>query len=535
MKLTFTIRLISLILTIISLINFVLNNDASVLHELIFLVTLALVGALYWVLHSKMLKPIQQIRSVTKTILKNEGEQQYLEEKDIAQMVSRVVQQAAKADEASMVINALKAGDLTEDISLRAGFTENNLLQSLNAFRLQLQSLKESEKERNWAGEGMAKFVDTLKADYKNETEFYDKLISNIVTYMGANQGGFFIVNNNEAGNDKHLSLVSCYAYERKKFLTKRIEIGQGLLGQAYLEGQTVILRDVPKEYISITSGLGHAIPGYLMIVPLKVNDTVECLIEIASFQEFKPYQVQFLEKVGESIASTVSSMRVSEHTKNLLKETQVYAEQLKAQEEEMRQSMEELTATQEEMARKEKELQRLLSQSTEDQAELKNQMEVIERLKEEGLRESNKMLEYQERYKQDIIEILNQIPAKIFLKDSKGNMVLCNKIVADGYNLPIEKVIGTHDYDHFDAEQVKIWVAQEQEIFQQGKKTFVQEERMHDRLRYLQTTKMPFTIKHLDQVGIMGFQFDVTDTFGAERIEKELREEIAMLRKNQA
>jgi PAS domain S-box-containing protein len=160
----------------------------------------------------------------------------------------------------------------------------------------------------------------------------------------------------------------------------------------------------------------------------------------------------------------------------------------------------------------------------------LNRKLAEIEMLKEQNQRDAMKMLQQQERYKSDIIEMLNQIPAKIFLKDSKGNMVLCNKTVADGYGLPVDKVIGTHDRDHFDLTQVKEWEAHEKQIMALGKKTFVQEERFHDKTRFLKTTKLPFHIQHLGERGIMGFQFDVTDTMSAERLEKELREEIARL-----
>jgi transcriptional regulator with PAS, ATPase and Fis domain len=194
-----------------------------------------------------------------------------------------------------------------------------------------------------------------------------------------------------------------------------------------------------------------------------------------------------------------------TQRNKQLIEQFQQQTEEMRAQEEEMRQNMEELTATQEEMARKEKEISKQLSQSVGDRAELKNKIEEIERIKEDNQRESNNMMELYENYKKDFIEILNQIPAKSYLNDSKGYLVLCNQAMADSYNLPIGKLIGTHDKDHFDAEQAKIWGAQEAEIIREGKKrTYMQEERMNDKVRTFKTTKLPFIIHHLDQIGLM-------------------------------
>ncbi len=43
-----------------------------------------------------------------------------------------------------------------------------------------------------------------------------------------------------EEGDEPFLELKACYAYERKKFITQKVGIGQGLVGQTFLERQTV-------------------------------------------------------------------------------------------------------------------------------------------------------------------------------------------------------------------------------------------------------------------------------------------------------
>lgn len=209
------------------------------------------------------------------------------------------------------------------------------------------------EEKQSWASKGIAEIADILR--HEDDKKIYNSLLTAIVKYVNANQGGLYLLKEDEAG-DNYLELESCYAYERQKFITKRIEIGQGLIGQCYLEKETMILKEIPEEYLCITSGLGEATPTFLVIIPLLQDNNISGVLEIALFKELENYQIDFLNKLGESIASFISTNTLNVKTKKLLEQSQLQMEQLRAQEEEMRQNMEELQATQEEMQRKEKE-----------------------------------------------------------------------------------------------------------------------------------------------------------------------------------
>ncbi|MBL6449826.1 PAS domain-containing protein [Fulvivirga sp. 29W222] len=233
----------------------------------------------------------------------------------------------------------------------------DRLGESLMNMRDSLVEASEREAKEKFVNVGLASIGEILRNNAEDLDILCDKVIEKLVSYMKANQGGIFILNNDDNTDDTYLELTACRAYERKKFMEKRVEVGQGLVGQAAIEKETIYMLDIPEGYLNITSGLGLATPNSLLIVPLKSNEEVVGVIEMASFEEFSPTDIEFLEKVGESIASTIISTKTNQTTKELLEQSRQMTEEMQAQEEEMRQNMEEMQATQEEMGRTQKEL----------------------------------------------------------------------------------------------------------------------------------------------------------------------------------
>ncbi len=232
--------------------------------------------------------------------------------------------------------------------------------QNLNQAKIDEEMRKREDDMRKWANEGLAKFNDILRQSSGNIPELSAIVIRELVHFLNANQGGVFVQNKDD--KTSYLDLVAAYAYGQDKKRQKRILLGEGLVGTAAIEKETIYMTDIPENYISITSGLGGSNPRSLLIVPMKVEDEIFGVIEIASFNEFNSNEIEFAEKVSETIAASLSITGINSRTSELLKQSQRAAEQMAIQEEEMRRSFEELKQTQEESAKREAEMSGILT-----------------------------------------------------------------------------------------------------------------------------------------------------------------------------
>lgn len=310
-----------------------------------------------------MIRPVNTIKNLllqmAKGILPDKGIKEG--EDEIGQMASALNKMVSGLKNISNFAVQVGKGNLESDFEPLS--SEDILGNSLLEMREELKKAAEEEEKRkieddhrNWATQGLAKFAEILRKDNDNLEVLSFNIISELVKYNSANQGGLFLINDDDKDNVV-LELKGCYAYDRQKFMNKNIPIGVGLVGRCVQEKETIFLTDVPGDYINITSGLGKDTPRSLILVPLILNEVVFGVIEMASFKVFEPYQIEFLERIGETIASTISTVKINVQTALLLEQSQQQTEEMASQEEEMRQNMEELQATQEESARREKEL----------------------------------------------------------------------------------------------------------------------------------------------------------------------------------
>ncbi len=247
---------------------------------------------------------------------------------------------------------------------------------SVEAQNRQLQQVAQQENIRRWLSDGLALLGEKINYASQDPSEKCQQVLTGIIQYVQANQGSVYLLNE---GTAPQLEQVASYAYGKKKYLKHTIALGQGLVGQTFLEGETIYLSEIPEDYLRITSGLGDAPPRYLLIVPIKNRQDGQGVLELASFTPFTPHQVELLEKLAGQLAVSLAADRINSKTHQLLLQSQVDTEQVRAQEEEMRQQLEELIAIQENSHRLQNDLLRKDTRISELEAEVARFREAVQ------------------------------------------------------------------------------------------------------------------------------------------------------------
>jgi PAS domain S-box-containing protein len=261
--------------------------------------------------------------------------------------------------------------------------SENDLLgMSLINMRNNLIENERLDKERNWIVRGVAEISEILRM-HDSIDALGDDVIKFILDKIGALQGAFYIVNDDNAQQPPIIEMRASYAYTRRKYLKAKFKFAEGLVGQAAAEKDIVLRTEIPDEYVTITSGiLGDQRPRCILIVPLITNEEVYGVLEFAGLKKFDPSQVKFVQELSLILARTIFNIKVNERTRKLLGESQEMSNELKEKQEVLRQNAEEMQATQEELKRSNQKLEEQIEEVNRTQKRmqllLENASEVI-------------------------------------------------------------------------------------------------------------------------------------------------------------
>jgi GAF domain-containing protein len=243
-----------------------------------------------------------------------------------------------------------KAINENEDLSHQLLLEKQSLEENIEKRTLELREQQgiliahqEKEKLQSWINIGLTKVNDVLSANKNDYKVLSRKVITTLAKYMNVKMGALYVLIDDDL-TEPYLEMVADYGCGNKmKKKNKKIEPDSGLVGSTFSDNQIQHLKDIPNDYFKINSGLGESLPKSLLIVPLSTDDAVYGVIELASFDEFKTIEIEFIKKIAFSIATNLNNVRMNERNINLIQQFQEQAQEIQEKEERMRESLEEL------------------------------------------------------------------------------------------------------------------------------------------------------------------------------------------------
>src|SRR5262245_15130850 len=266
------------------------------------------------------------------------------------------------------VATAVTKGDLTRMITVEARGEVASLKDNINEMIVNLKDTTLKNSEQDWLKTNLAKFSRMLQGQ-KDMLTVARLILSELAPVTNAQHGVFYIMDNSK--DEPQLRLLASYAYRQRKNIGNEFKLGEGLVGQAAVEKEKILLTSVPPDYIQVTSGLGEAPPLNILVLPVVFEGQVKAVIELASFDRFSATHQAFLDQLMESIGIVINTIEANTRTEDLLKQSQSLAAELQQTNQELQDKARLLTHQNAEVERKNQEVEQARQALEEKAAQL--------------------------------------------------------------------------------------------------------------------------------------------------------------------
>ena len=245
----------------------------------------------------------------------------------------------------SAVSTAVASGDLTQQISVAARGEVADLKDTINQMIANLRETTKENAEQGWLDSNLARIGGQLQGQ-RDLGEVCQMILKEVLPLVNAQVATFFLAV--EPGVDELEAEPAewrlCGSYALGDDIAKvGFRAGEGLVGQAAVDKQVMLIDEIPQGYLPIRSGLGLVQPRTIVVLPVLFEGESLGVIELGSIAPFSELYLSFLERLVGTIGVAIKTIQANRRTEELLAQSQGLARELQDQSAELQRTNAEL------------------------------------------------------------------------------------------------------------------------------------------------------------------------------------------------
>jgi signal transduction histidine kinase/HAMP domain-containing protein/ActR/RegA family two-component response regulator len=248
------------------------------------------------------------------------------------------------------VASSVARGDLSKVVAVEARGEVAELGDNVNLMVANLRETTRANQQQDWLKTNLARIAGLMQG-HRDLMEVARLIMSEVTPLASAQYGAFYLAEETEG--ERELVLKTGYGVGKDQIDRVRFTFGDRLVGQAAVEHKPILVDDLPAGYITIGTGLGHASPANVIVLPILFENRVLGAIELASFSPFSDVHLAFFDQFVETIGVTINTITANSRTEALLAESQRLTVELQDRSSELQRQQAELRRSNAELEEK--------------------------------------------------------------------------------------------------------------------------------------------------------------------------------------